>query len=80
VHIEVRDDGPGLSDEQQRRLFRDFERLDADRSSIPGAGIGLALSLRLVQLMHGTIGVRSQAGQGCAFWVRLPAAAAAAPS
>jgi PAS domain S-box-containing protein len=73
----VDDTGPGLDAEQRARLFVPFERLDADRSAIEGTGIGLALSRRLVELMHGTIGVDSEPGRGSCFWVRLPKAAEA---
>jgi len=75
--IEVADNGPGLTAEQQGRLFRDFERLDADRAAVQGAGIGLALSRRLIEMMAGEIGVHSVVGQGSRFWVRLPVAQAA---
>ena len=71
VLIEVTDTGPGLSAEQQDRLFQAFERLDAEGSTVEGAGIGLALSKWLVDLMQGQIGVRSVPGEGSAFWVRL---------
>ncbi|MBL8350570.1 MAG: response regulator [Burkholderiaceae bacterium] len=74
--IDVSDTGPGLSEAQQRRLFQDFERLDADRSGAQGTGIGLALSRRLVQMMGGEIGVLSHPDQGSTFWFRLPRAAA----
>ena len=80
LRIEVSDTGPGLSDEQQQRLFQAFERLDADLSAVEGAGIGLALSKALVDLMQGHIGVRSAAGQGSTFWVELPLASAPAPA
>ncbi|GMV75727.1 MAG: hypothetical protein AMXMBFR78_26770 [Rubrivivax sp.] len=70
----VDDTGAGLSAEQRARLFVPFERLDADRSAIEGTGIGLALSRRLVELMHGEIGVESEPGAGSRFWVRLPKA------
>ena len=73
VHIEVHDEGPGLSDEAQARLFQPFERLGAEAGGTEGTGIGLALSRQLVQLMQGTIGVRSTVGQGSCFWLRLPA-------
>ena len=83
VHVEdedshwrlcVDDTGPGLDAAQQARLFVPFERLDADRSAVEGTGIGLALSMRLVELMHGQIGVDSEVGRGSRFWVRLPKA------
>ncbi len=81
VGIEVSDEGEGLDDSQRQRLFQAFERLDADRSAIEGAGIGLALSKSLVELMNGRIGVHSRPGQGSTFWVELrrgPARAGAA--
>jgi CheY-like chemotaxis protein/anti-sigma regulatory factor (Ser/Thr protein kinase) len=71
VRLSVTDSGPGLSAEQQARLFRDFERLDADQSDVQGTGIGLALSRRLMSLMQGDIGVTSEPGQGSTFWLRL---------
>jgi PAS domain S-box-containing protein len=71
ARIEVRDNGPGLSAEQQARLFQPFERLHAAQSTVEGAGIGLALSKWLLSLMQGQIGVHSSPGAGCVFWVRL---------
>ncbi|OYY92295.1 MAG: hypothetical protein B7Y41_16505 [Hydrogenophilales bacterium 28-61-23] len=73
IQIRVSDTGAGLSLAQQARLFVAFERLDADKGAVEGAGIGLALSKRLVELMGGEIGVESTPGQGSTFWVRLPA-------
>jgi PAS domain S-box-containing protein len=72
LHMRVTDQGPGLSVEHQQRLFQAFERLGAVGGSVPGTGIGLALSKRLVLAMHGEIGVHSQLGRGCTFWLRLP--------
>jgi PAS domain S-box-containing protein len=60
----VTDSGSGLDADQQRRLFTPFERLGAEGGPIEGAGVGLALSRRLVELMHGVIGVDSAVGQG----------------
>ena len=71
VRIGVHDTGPGLSPAEQGKLFQAFERLDAERSSVEGAGIGLALSKWLVDLMRGEIGVHSQPGKGSVFWVLL---------
>jgi signal transduction histidine kinase/CheY-like chemotaxis protein len=78
VMIEIEDEGPGLSAEAQARLFQPYERLDADATDVVGTGIGLALSSQLMQLMQGSIGVRSAPGQGSCFWLRLPACEAAA--
>jgi PAS domain S-box-containing protein len=75
VSLEVADDGPGLDEAQQQRLFRAFERLEAAGTAIEGAGIGLALSKSLVGLMQGEIGVHSTPGVGSRFWVRLQPAA-----
>ena len=81
VRIEVQDSGPGIDAEQQARLFQAFERLDAEQTEVEGAGIGLALSKWLVEMMRGEIGVRSAVGQGSTFWLQLQcgSAATAAP-
>jgi PAS domain S-box-containing protein len=79
VRIEVQDDGPGLDGDQQQRLFQVFERLDADRHAVEGAGLGLALSRSLVERMQGRIGVTSAPGQGSSFWIELPLAEAPRP-
>jgi hypothetical protein len=73
IQVRVSDSGPGLTPEQQARLFTAFERLDADQRAVEGTGIGLALSRRLVELMGGEIGVDSAPRQGSTFWLRLHA-------
>lgn len=74
LRISVSDTGHGLNPEQCERLFNAFERLGAESGAIEGAGIGLVLSKRLVELMHGTIGLDSVLDQGSTFWVRLASA------
>ncbi len=74
VRVTVSDEGGGITREDQPRLFRAFERLDAQHTAIEGAGIGLALSRQLMELMQGEIGVDSRLGAGSHFWLRLPAA------
>ena len=73
--IEVSDTGVGIDATQQARLFMPFDRLGAQRSKVPGAGLGLALSRQLLLAMGGQVAVRSQPGQGSTFSVRLPIAA-----
>jgi signal transduction histidine kinase/CheY-like chemotaxis protein len=79
VRIEVSDTGPGIPAEYLDLLFTPFERLGAQRTTIEGTGIGLALSRRLAEAMGGTVGVRSTVGEGSTFWVELPAATAPEP-
>jgi PAS domain S-box-containing protein len=69
--VSVSDTGPGLDAAQKERLFHAFERLGAGHAGVGGAGIGLALSKRLLELMHGQIGLDSEIGVGSRFWVRL---------
>ncbi len=80
VRIAVRDTGPGLTGAQQEKLFRAFERLQAEKTGVEGTGIGLALSKWLVDLMQGTIGVDSAPGDGSEFWFTLHSAQAPAPA
>ncbi|MEQ1684030.1 MAG: PAS-domain containing protein [Burkholderiaceae bacterium] len=72
VRIGISDNGPGLSEQQAARLFEAFERLDAVRSGVEGAGLGLALSKHLMDAMGGEIGLDSEVGVGSTFWLRLP--------
>jgi PAS domain S-box-containing protein len=71
VEISVSDTGLGLQPDDLGRLFTPFERLGAAESGIPGTGLGLALSKRLSELMHGTITVESTPGVGSVFSVEL---------
>jgi len=73
VRISVADTGQGLSADQVRRLFAPFERLGAEGLEVEGTGLGLALTKRLVEAMHGTIGVETELGIGSTFWVELVA-------
>lgn len=74
VRIEVTDTGRGLSIEDQAKLFQPFERLGLTDAQVEGTGLGLSLSKNLVEVMGGTIGVRSELGKGSSFWVEFPAA------
>lgn len=71
VTIEISDTGIGLPPDKVERLFRPFDRLGAEQTTVEGTGLGLALSKRLVELMNGTIGVRSEPGVGSTFSISL---------
>ncbi len=72
VRFEVRDQGIGISPENQSLLFKSFTQVDGSNTrSFGGAGLGLSLSKRLVELMGGQVGVESAVGAGSTFWVLL---------
>jgi len=74
--LEVSDSGPGISQEQQARLFQRFEQGEGPRttSRYGGSGLGLAICRELAVAMGGTISVDSQPGHGTCFRVTLPLA------
>ncbi|WP_298232239.1 CHASE domain-containing protein [uncultured Azohydromonas sp.] len=78
VAIAVEDSGPGLSDAQLGQLFQPFNRLGAERSGIEGTGLGLVISQRLAQLMHGSLRAGRGEEGGSVFTLELPVAPAEA--
>ena len=71
----VEDTGIGISEADQKRIFEPFTQVDSSpRRRYEGSGLGLSLCKRLIEMMGGTITVRSQLGSGSAFTVRLPTA------
>jgi signal transduction histidine kinase/CheY-like chemotaxis protein len=67
LRIGVRDTGQGIPAEQLDRLFTPFDRLGAEQTNVEGAGIGLALSQRLAEMMDATVSVTSEVGTGSTF-------------
>jgi signal transduction histidine kinase/CheY-like chemotaxis protein len=72
LRIQVTDTGPGIAPDQHHLLFAPFERLGAEQTSIPGSGVGLALSRGLAEAMGGRLDIESTSGRGSTFWVELP--------
>lgn len=70
VRFWVRDQGPGLTPEQQEQLFTPFTKLDQVR--LTGHGLGLSIVRRIMDKLKGGVGVESVLGQGCLFWFSLP--------
>jgi signal transduction histidine kinase len=73
VTVSVTDTGCGMDDSTMRRIFDKFYQGDASRSQ-EGNGLGLALALRVIELLGGQISVKSSPGEGSAFAVSLKTA------
>ena len=71
--ISITDNGIGMSEEFQKRVFETFEReRNTTLSHIDGSGIGMGITKKLVELMDGTIEVESKQGEGSTFTVTIP--------
>ncbi len=76
IRFSVVDSGPGLADADRERIFEEFEQGDGTSTRAHGgAGLGLAISRRLVAAMEGTISVTSKVGEGSEFVFEIPASA-----
>lgn len=71
VRYVVKDNGIGISPENQEKIFEMFERLDKSHST--GSGLGLSLVKRMVNKMGGQVGVESTLDKGTSIWFTLPA-------
>jgi PAS domain S-box-containing protein len=74
--VAVTDEGEGLSEAQQARLFQPFNRLGAEQKRVEGTGLGLVIARQLAASMGGELKVTSQPGQGSTFTLSLPAGTA----
>lgn len=70
--LSVTDTGSGLSAEQQKDLFKVFNRLGLEQTEIEGTGIGLVFTKKIIESMGGRIGMSSDVGIGSTFWIELP--------
>ena len=72
IAITVKDDGPGVAPEYHDRVFERFFRVEREGSNVAGAGLGLAICKRFVELHGGRIELESRPGKGAAFRFTLP--------
>ena len=73
LKFSVKDTGIGIRDEDRKKLFTDFQRLDLKQNkNIEGTGLGLAITHRLIKMMQGEIFVESVYGEGSTFSVTIP--------
>jgi PAS domain S-box-containing protein len=80
VRVSVHDKGPGLTPEEQKRIWERFYRvkgIPAQGNSGPGLGLGLYICRTIIEAHHGNFGLESVPGQGSTFWFSLPVAQAA---
>lgn len=77
ARITVSDDGPGIPEKEQDKLFKLFSQIEGPhQKEQQGTGLGLALVKELAQHMSGNVGLVSQEGEGAAFWVEFPSLSA----
>ncbi|MBU1109876.1 MAG: hybrid sensor histidine kinase/response regulator, partial [Candidatus Riflebacteria bacterium] len=75
IIIQVADTGIGMSEDEQKRLFKEFSRIrNAKTADILGSGLGLSILKRLTELYDGHISVESEPDQGTTFTLEIPAA------
>ena len=74
LRVEVEDSGPGISPDDQDKLFRHFEQTKTGQQAGTGTGLGLAISREFVRLMGGDITLSSRVGKGSIFAIHLPLA------
>jgi signal transduction histidine kinase len=72
LQVEIIDQGIGISEEDQKKLFKPYHQVEQDRQKFPGIGLGLAVSKQIIDAHHGKIWVESEPGKGCKFKFTLP--------
>jgi two-component system sensor histidine kinase KdpD len=74
IIVSLEDQGPGISESEQRKIFEKFYRGKDQRDRIPGTGMGLTIAREIVRAHHGRIWVESESGKGAKFSFSVPRA------
>ena len=71
--IVIKDSGPGMTEEEQELIFKEFTRLTPQHNNgAEGTGLGLTITLQLVHLLNGELTLESKKGEGSTFTIQLP--------
>lgn len=74
LKFEIKDNGPGISPENQQKLFKEFSQVEsADGIKRAGTGLGLLICKQIVEAHGGKVGIDSEVGKGSCFWFQIPA-------
>ena len=72
VRVYVQDEGPGISPEDQAKLFKSFSQVRSSGQSKEGTGLGLAICRKIIEHHNGRIGLESAPGKGATFYFEIP--------
>jgi signal transduction histidine kinase len=72
LEVTIADNGQGISEQDQKRIFQKFHRIASTSHAASGTGLGLTIAKELIELQSGTIEVESKPGQGSIFTISLP--------
>jgi signal transduction histidine kinase len=74
VHLSISDEGIGISEEDQKRIFQQYFRTDSAKEMASGTGLGLAITKSLIELQGGKIWFESEYRVGTTFHITVPVA------
>jgi signal transduction histidine kinase len=72
VELRIADTGPGIPEAEQSAIFERYRKASTTQNAAAGAGLGLAIARKIMELHDATIRVQSKLNEGTAFWFQLP--------